>query len=129
MISLHLKWPVGLDAWRLYLHKQAEAELTDVYSHLTTCALYCSVSVTGITFLAWKLTAQLPFPDLARYPHDEYTVGFSGAEIRPYVNKVDNSINHAGEPCFSRSSVRVSNLDMGGSPNESYFIEPIEVHR
>jgi hypothetical protein len=79
--------------------------------------------------------ARLPFPEYnAEYPHDEYTVGFSGTRRSGpsfYVNKVDNSINHAGEPCFSKVIIGHDVVDWicrrEGPPNDPYFIEPIEI--
>jgi hypothetical protein len=79
--------------------------------------------------------ARLPFPEFNEdYPHDEYTVGFSGTRRSGpafYINKVDNSINHAGEPCFSKVIIGHDVVDwlcgQEGPPTDPYFIEPIEI--
>jgi hypothetical protein len=79
--------------------------------------------------------ARLPFPEYnTEYPHDEYTVGFSGTRRSGpsfYINKVDNSINHAGEPCFSKVIIGHDVVDwicrQEGPPNDPYFIQPIEI--
>lgn len=79
--------------------------------------------------------ARLPFPEYnEEYPHDEYTVGFSGTRRSGpsfYINKVDNSINHAGEPCFAKVIIGHDVVDwlsrQEGPPNDPYFIEPIEI--
>jgi hypothetical protein len=79
--------------------------------------------------------ARLPFPEYnEEYPHDEYTVGFSGTRRSGpsfYINKVDNSINHAGEPCFAKVIIGHDVVDwlcrQEGPPKDPYFIEPIEI--
>jgi hypothetical protein len=79
--------------------------------------------------------ARLPYPEYnEEYPHEMYTVGFSGTR-RPgpsfYINKVDNSINHAGEPCFSRVIIGHDVVDwlfqQEGPEEDPFFIEPIEI--
>jgi cyclophilin family peptidyl-prolyl cis-trans isomerase len=79
--------------------------------------------------------ARLPFPEYnEEYPHDEYTVGFSGTRRSGpnfYINKVDNSINHAGEPCFSKVIIGHDVVDwlsrQEGPPNDPFFMDPIEI--
>jgi hypothetical protein len=79
--------------------------------------------------------ARLPFPEYSEeYPHNEYTVGFSGTKSSGpafYINKVDNSINHAGEPCFSKVIIGRDVVDLlsrqKGPPDDPFFIKPIEI--
>jgi hypothetical protein len=62
-------------------------------------------------------------------------LGMSGGTTRPgpyfYINKVDNTINHVGEPCFSKviigRDVVESVSKLKGSSDDPFYIQPVDI--
>lgn len=78
--------------------------------------------------------AHVPIPEYNdSYPHLSYTLGFGGDQ-RPgpffYINKVDNTAGHKGQPCFAKVIIgheAVDKIDAIGSPSNDYYIKPVEI--
>jgi cyclophilin family peptidyl-prolyl cis-trans isomerase len=81
--------------------------------------------------------ARLPFPEYSKeYPHEPYTLGFGGSKTPGpnfYINKVDNTIIHAGEPCFGKVIIGKDIVDrltsLTGSMENPYYIYPVDITR
>jgi hypothetical protein len=69
------------------------------------------------------------------YPHTAYTLGYGGGSDTPgpnfYINKLDNTDHHEGEPCFSKVIIGRDTIDrMGklkGSAKHPFYIQPVDI--
>lgn len=79
--------------------------------------------------------AHLPYGEYSKtIPHNSYTVGFragDGMKDRPgpafFINKVDNTKDHAGQPCFGRVIIGQHVVDKLGlmiGPNDPNYVDP-----
>ena len=80
--------------------------------------------------------ARLPFAEYSeRFPHHAYTLGLGGRVLPGpnfFVNKMDNTDNHIGQPCFARVITGHHTIDelgktTGLDPNDPYYIQPAEI--
>jgi hypothetical protein len=80
--------------------------------------------------------ARVPFSEYnEEYMHTAYTLGYGGGSVTPgpnfYINKVDNTDHHEGEPCFSKVIIGLDTIDrMGqlkGSAEHPFYIQPVDI--
>ena len=68
------------------------------------------------------------------YPHEKYTLGY-GEDERPgpnfFINKLDNSDSHRGQPCFAKVIIGQDTVDkmtkLKGPVDEPMYIKPIDI--
>jgi cyclophilin family peptidyl-prolyl cis-trans isomerase len=81
--------------------------------------------------------ARVPFEEYNEdYTHTAYTLGYGGTELPGpnfYINKLDNTNYHKGEPCFSKVIIGMDTIDrMGqlmGTTENPFYIQPVDITR